>query len=113
MVLILSIVLALFLPSPLNIVVIVLGVIGEIGEVIWGRRLARRWRPQTGPETLVGKRATVVTACRPRGNVRVNGEIWAATCAEGADAGEKVRVARVHAEGDRALELEVVRAGKS
>ena len=113
MVLILSIVLALFLPSPFNILVIVLGVIAEVGEVIWGRRLARRWRPQTGPQTLVGKRATVVTACRPKGNVRVNGEIWAATCVEGADPGERVRVASVHAEGDRALELEVVRAGKS
>jgi membrane protein implicated in regulation of membrane protease activity len=92
MVLIISIVIALFLPAPWNIVAIVVGVFAEVGEVIWGRRLARRWRPKTGSGTMVGQTAEVVTQCRPSGQVRVNGEIWAARCAAGADVGAAVRI---------------------
>ena len=92
MVLTLAIVLALFLPWPANAVVIVLGVAGEIGEIVWGRRLARRWRPKTGPEAMIGRTATVVQACRPDGTVRVHGEIWEAHCSEGADPDETVRI---------------------
>ena len=39
--------------------------------------------------------AEVASACRPRGQVRVHGELWEAICAEGADAGEIVRVTSV------------------
>jgi hypothetical protein len=52
MVLILSIVLALFISWPWNLVVVLCGAIAEVGEVVWGRRLARRWRPKSGPETI-------------------------------------------------------------
>jgi membrane protein implicated in regulation of membrane protease activity len=34
----------------------------------------------------------VITACRPLGQVRVDGEIWAARCESGADIGTAVRV---------------------
>jgi membrane protein implicated in regulation of membrane protease activity len=94
-VLALAIILALFIPWPANLVVLCLGVVGEVGEIIWGRRLAKRWRPRTGAEAMVGMEAEVATACRPRGQVRVHGELWEATCAEGADAGEIVRVTGV------------------
>jgi membrane-bound serine protease (ClpP class) len=94
-VLVLAIILALFLPWPTNLVVLCLGVVGEIGEIVWGRRLAKRWRPRTGAEAMVGMEAEVATACRPRGQVRVHGELWEAICEEGADAGEIVRVTRV------------------
>ena len=95
MVLALAIILALFVPWPWNLIVLCLGVVGEIGEIVWGRRLAKRWRPRTGAEAMVGMEAEVASACRPRGQVRVHGELWEATCAEGADAGEIVRVTRV------------------
>ncbi len=49
-------------------------------------------RPKTGPETMVGKTAEVVVACRPSGQVRVQGELWEARCAAGADVGEEVRI---------------------
>jgi membrane protein implicated in regulation of membrane protease activity len=94
-VLLLAIILALFLPWPANLVVLCLGVVGEIGEIVWGRRLAKRWRPRTGAEAMVGMEADVATACRPRGQVRVHGELWEAICAEGADGGEIVRVTSV------------------
>jgi membrane protein implicated in regulation of membrane protease activity len=92
MVLTLAIILALILPHPANIVVLVLGAIGEVGEIVWGRRLARRWRPKTGVETLVGQTADVVVECRPRGQVRVQGELWEAECEDGAEVGETVRI---------------------
>ena len=89
MILALAIILALFVSWPANLVVLCLGVVGEVGEIVWGRRIAKRWRPRTGAEALVGMEAEVAT-CRPRGQVRVHGELWEATCAEGADAGEIV-----------------------
>jgi membrane protein implicated in regulation of membrane protease activity len=91
-VLALSIILALFVPWPANLIVLGLGVVGEIGEIVWGRRLARRWRPRTGAEAMVGLEAEVASTCRPRGQVRVHGELWEAVCEDGADAGEIVRV---------------------
>jgi membrane protein implicated in regulation of membrane protease activity len=94
-VLALAIILALFLPWPANLIVLCLGVVGEVGEIVWGRRLAKRWRPRTGAEAMVGMEAEVASTCRPRGQVRVHGELWEAICAEGADAGEIVRVTSV------------------
>jgi membrane protein implicated in regulation of membrane protease activity len=43
----------------------------------------------------------VVTDCRPSGRVRVAGEVWRATCPEGAGAGDEIVVERV--EGDLTL----------
>jgi membrane protein implicated in regulation of membrane protease activity len=81
-----------FVPSPWSILVILAGAVAEVGEVIWGRRLARRWRPRTGAEAMIGETAQVVTECRPRGQVRVRGELWEAVCDEGADPGEAVKI---------------------
>lgn len=110
MVLILAIVLSFFFAWPWNLVVVLGGVIAEIGEVIWGRRLARRWRPKTGPETMIGKTAQVVAPCRPGGQVRFHGELWEASCAVGADIGETVRIADVE---ELTLVVEPVPAGSA
>jgi membrane protein implicated in regulation of membrane protease activity len=83
---------ALFLSWPWNVVAVLCGAILEVTEVVWGLRLARRWRPKTGPETMVGKTAVVVVPCRPSGQVRVHGELWEANCAAGADVGAAVLV---------------------
>jgi membrane protein implicated in regulation of membrane protease activity len=109
-VLILAIVVSLFVPWPWNLVVVLCGAIAEVGEVMWGRRLARRWRPRTGPETMVGKTAEVVVRCRPNGQVRVHGELWEARCAAGADVGEAVRVSDLD---DLTLVVEPVRAASA
>jgi membrane-bound serine protease (ClpP class) len=45
-----------------------------------------------GAETLVGETARVVSDCRPRGQVLVHGEIWEASCDEGADRGDEVTI---------------------
>lgn len=107
MILAISILLAVFLvPSPWNFVVLALGIVAEVGEITWGRRLARRMRAQTGAEALVGREAEVVETCRPDGKVRVQGELWQARCDAGADVGDTVRVTAVHG-----LTLEVVPSG--
>jgi|GraSoiStandDraft_11_1057310.scaffolds.fasta_scaffold476223_1 membrane protein implicated in regulation of membrane protease activity len=95
MVLLLTIVLAFFVPWPWNLLVLFGGVLLEIGEVIWGLRLARRWRPKTGREAMIGMRAEVVSPCRPHGTVRVHGELWEATCTAGADVGDPVTITRL------------------
>jgi membrane-bound serine protease (ClpP class) len=102
-VLVLFIILSFFVPWPWTLLVLAIGVVAEIGEVIWGRRLARRWRAKTGAEAMVGRDARVVEACRPDGRVRIDGELWQASCPAGADVGDTVRV-----EGVRDLTLDVV-----
>lgn len=67
----------------------------ETGELAWGLRLARRWKPKTGAEAMIGKDAVVVKQCRPLGEVRVHGELWRALCEDGAEVGERVRIERL------------------
>jgi membrane protein implicated in regulation of membrane protease activity len=93
--LLVCIILAFFIPFPWNALVVIGGISVEVLELIWGRRLARRWRPQTGAEAMIGLEAEVVSACRPTGQVRVKGELWEATCAAGVDAGGTVIVKRL------------------
>lgn len=87
-----AIILAFFAPWPWNLVAVLCGLAVETVELAWGLRLARRWRPQTGAEAMIGGVAEVVAPCRPTGHVRVQGELWEARCAEGADVGERVRI---------------------
>jgi membrane protein implicated in regulation of membrane protease activity len=101
-----AIILAFFAPWPWNLVAVLVGLGIETVEITWGLRLARRWRPKTGAEAMIGQTAEVVAPCRPVGQVRVQGELWEARCAEGADVGETVRIERI--EG---LTLVVRRAG--
>ena len=61
----------------------------EVGFWFW---YSKRRRIEVGAETLIGAVATVVTPCRPRGQVRVGGETWDAVCEGGADLGDRVRV---------------------
>jgi membrane protein implicated in regulation of membrane protease activity len=87
-----AIILAFFAPWPWNLLAVIGGVGIEAVELLWGFRLARRWRPQTGAEAMIGEVAKVVAACHPTGQVRVQGELWEARCSEGADVGQSVRI---------------------
>ena len=80
----------------------------ETGELVWGLRLARRWKPKTGAEAMIGREAEVVSPCHPLGEVRVHGELWRALCEEGAEVGERVCI-----EGIEGLTLLVTRASAS
>lgn len=89
---IVALVLLFLLPSPWNFVGFLAGLTVFVGEVLFWNRKVRGQRKTVGAETLIGKPATVVSPCRPSGQVRIAGEIWAARCSGGADAGEAVTV---------------------
>jgi membrane protein implicated in regulation of membrane protease activity len=86
-----------FAPSPWNVIGLVAGLGLWLGEVAFFYRTVRGRKAQIGAETLVGRRAQVVTPCLPEGQVRLSGEseIWRARCSEGAAQGETVRVVAV------------------
>ena len=88
-----AILLAIFvLPDPWDVPVVLLAAVVEVGETLFWLWYSRRPRVQMGPETLVGATGQVVTPCAPLGQVRVQGELWRAHCAEGAAVGEQVRI---------------------
>jgi membrane protein implicated in regulation of membrane protease activity len=91
--LVVALLLALFvLDGPWSVLVVVGALFLEVGEIFGWMWYTRRRSAQVGAETLIGARAVVLTACRPRGQVRVQGEIWDAVCEAGAGVGERVRV---------------------
>jgi membrane-bound serine protease (ClpP class) len=93
--LLVGIALLLVLPGPWNLIAAAACLVGFGGEVgFWNRRVQAR-KATMGVETLVGRTATVSRSCRPRGQVRVAGELWEARCDAGADPGDKVRVVAV------------------
>jgi membrane-bound serine protease (ClpP class) len=103
MALVVALLLALYvLDEPWDAIVVAAGIAFELGEIGFWFWYSKRRRIQVGAETLIGAAAVVVTPCRPRGQVRLLGEIWDASCAEGADSGTRVVVV-----GRDALTLEV------
>lgn len=93
MLVILAILAAIFLlPSPWGLIAIVAALVVDLTEVGFGLWYAKRRRPQTGVEALVGSIARVVVRCDPLGQVRVSGELWQARCEPPAEPGDEVRV---------------------
>jgi membrane protein implicated in regulation of membrane protease activity len=106
MLLVVAVVLLLLLPDPWNVFLAVLfGLLGLVELFFWNRTVRSR-RKVVGVHRLVGQVGKVRVTCRPVGQVFVAGELWRAHCAEGADAGESVRVAAVN---DLTLDVRVVR----
>ena len=92
MFLLLAFVLLIVLDSPWNIVGFGTCFVLFIGELLFWNRTVRRKPATVGAHTLVGREATVTSPCRPEGQVQLDGEIWQARCAAGADVGDSVRV---------------------
>ena len=93
MLFVVAVILAVFvIPQPWGLVLVGVAAVVEIGETFFWIWLSQRRRAKVGVETLIGAVAEVVSACRPDGQVRVQGELWRARCDEGADRGETVRV---------------------
>jgi membrane-bound serine protease (ClpP class) len=78
--------------TPWNVIVSAACLVGFAGEVAFWNSKVRGRKREVGAETLIDAEGTVVTACRPLGQVKVAGEIWEARCPEGADPGDKVSV---------------------
>lgn len=71
------------------------GALVEVAEATFMLRWSRRRRSVVGTETFVGRRAVAATECAPDGQVRIDGEIWAARCDGGCRAGDGVTVTGV------------------
>jgi len=90
--LIAALVLVFLLPHPWNYVGFAAGLVVFGSELTFWHHKTRGQKKMVGAETLIGATGTVVTSCRPNGQVRVDGEIWGARCEEGADVGDKITV---------------------
>jgi membrane protein implicated in regulation of membrane protease activity len=77
----------------------------ETSQTLFWLWYSQRREVQAGAETLIGRVVEVAEECRPYGLVRVQGELWRARAADGADRGERVRIV-----GRDGLTLEVERA---
>jgi membrane-bound serine protease (ClpP class) len=92
MVFLLGVVLLLLLASPWNWIAFFVSILlGWLEVAVFWRRVRGR-RVQAGSETLIGRRARVVSPCRPLGQVVIDGERWEARCAAGAGTGETVTI---------------------
>jgi membrane-bound serine protease (ClpP class) len=92
-VLILVALLLLFvLPSPWNFVAAAVVVVLWFFELAYWNRTARNRRRIVGAQTLIGRTASVISALQPEGQVKVDGEIWAARASAGAGVGDTVRI---------------------
>lgn len=108
MFLVVALVLVFVLPWPASLAGLLTGLILFVVEVgFWHRRV--RGKPKAvGPQRLIGMEGVALSACRPLGQARVDGAIWAARCEAGADPGERIRVASIDG-----LTLIVSRTGDS
>ena len=77
-----------FLPEPWNYVTVIAAAVLESFEAWFFVRWSRRRRPTVGAEAFVGRVAEVVEPLRPRGRVRIDGELWNARC-DGEAAGRR------------------------
>jgi membrane protein implicated in regulation of membrane protease activity len=107
---IIAILAAIFLlPSPWGIIAIVAAFCVDVAEVGFGLWYAKRRKPQTGREALVGAIAQVTVRCDPLGQVRAKGELWQARSEARAEAGDDVRVEAIGP--DLVLTVRPVRSG--
>ena len=92
MLIVVAFVLLLLLPSPWNLLAFcVAGLLGLVELFAWNRTVRHR-RKQVGAERLIGRTATVISPCRPEGQVRLDGEIWAARSASGSAIDDSVSI---------------------
>jgi membrane protein implicated in regulation of membrane protease activity len=82
----------LVIRGPWGIALVATAILWELGEKAFFFITTRRIPLAVGPETLVGRSAEVVAACRPNGTVRLWSERWKANCPGGAEVGDIVVV---------------------
>jgi membrane-bound serine protease (ClpP class) len=92
MLLIAGLMVLLVVGTPWGLVAVAGALVLEVGEYFAWKRFLRRYRLRSGPETLIGRTATVVDDCDPIGRVRLDGEFWNARSDVPVHAGEVVRI---------------------
>ena len=96
MLILLAIALLVLLPSPWNLVGFVVVVPLWMLELVGWNRTVKHRRKVVGAQTLIGREAVVIAACRPEGQVKHGGEVWSARCTAGAAVGDTVRIVGLH-----------------
>jgi membrane-bound serine protease (ClpP class) len=104
MLLVLGLIALILFGVPWGLVALLAALCLEVLEYFFWKRFLRRYRLRSGPETIVGRTATVIDECAPVGKVRFQGEVWNARAGDPVGEGESVRITAVHG-----LELEVER----
>ena len=83
------------LPSPWGVVAVAGAAIVDVVEtaalIVWSKRR----RAEVGAVTFVGRTASVVTAVAPRGQVKLDGEVWDARSTTDFVPGDEVVVTAV------------------
>lgn len=93
---IVAVILALtVLPSPWGVVAVAGAAAIDVVEITFFARWSKRRRATVGAETLVGRTAVVVRALSPRGQVRLDGEIWEARADDDVPPGVEVTITAV------------------
>ena len=76
-----------------TLIAVALVMSGIFGFVVYKVAQARRMKVKMGPERLMGKTGTAVSALAPRGEVKVEGQTWRAeTLGENIKEGEEVEI---------------------
>ena len=83
------------LPSPGGFVAVVVAFAIDAAETTFFVRWSKRRKATVGVETLVGRTAVVVRQLSPRGQVKLDGEVWEARGPAGVPPGEEVVVIAV------------------
>jgi membrane-bound serine protease (ClpP class) len=78
-----------------TLIAVALVMSGIFGFVVYKVAQARRMKVKMGPERLMGKTGTAVSALAPRGEVKVEGQTWRAeTLGENIKEGQEVEIVR-------------------
>jgi membrane protein implicated in regulation of membrane protease activity len=85
-----AIVVYIVLPYPWNDLAAAACLGAFLGEIFIWFLTVRKRHAKVGAQTLIGQQAVAIGDCRPKGQVRLRGEIWEARCEAGAAAGDTV-----------------------
>jgi membrane-bound serine protease (ClpP class) len=85
----------LFLPYPWNLVVPIVAAVVDVVETGLFLWWSKRRRAAVGVEALVGRRAVAVARLAPRGQVKLDGELWEARADRPVEPGGDVVVTAV------------------
>jgi membrane protein implicated in regulation of membrane protease activity len=93
---IVAVVLALtVLPAPWGWIAIIAAGAIDVAETAFFVRWSKRRRAVVGAGTLVGRRAVVVRALSPGGQVKLDGEVWEARASTDVEPGREVVVTAI------------------
>ena len=86
----------IFLPWPWSSAAVFGAAAVEVAIMTLGARYNRRQPPSVGVEALIGRTAMAITPLTPKGQVKIDGEIWQGRATRSVLAGEMVRVCGVY-----------------